>query len=124
MNTQTVDAVKLKQAIKEFGSLQKAIDLLEQRKGELTTDVLAVTRDLDTKKKIKVDNANELNQLDDKINKRTEELEDILKRINKYSYQYRLFEGFISMLLTSPSKEEDLEQLADNILVWSKVIWG
>lgn len=123
MNTQSVDTVKLERAIQKFGSLQKAIDSLEQRKGKLSADVLAVTRDLDTKKKVEVNRVNELNQLDSTIKKRTEELDGILKNINRHSYQYRLFESFIAMLLTSPSKEEDLAELADDVLVWAKVVW-
>ena len=123
MNTPSVNTIKLKRAIQEFGSLQEATDILELRKNELTSDILAMTRNIDTKKRIKVNYVKELNELDSSIKDRTQELDDIVKNITNYLNQYRLFEGFLAMLSTSPSKEEDLEKLADNVLVWSKVVW-
>lgn len=118
-----VNAAKLQQAIVEFGSLQKAIEVLELRKKEIETENLTVSRDLDVIKKIKAKYLNELKQLESSIKERTEELKEILISINKYLKQYRLFESLVTMIQTPPHTVEDLEELADIILVFSKMVW-
>jgi len=125
-----LDTAKLQQAIGEFGSLQKAIEVLELRKKEIEAETLTITRDLDVKKKTKAELFNELNQLDNELdqldnsaNERTEELKGILVSISKYLNQYRLFESFIAMMLSSPHTVEDLEELAGTILTYSKMVW-
>ena len=118
-----VNTAKLQQAIEEFGSLQKAIEVLELRKKEIETEYLTVSRDLDVKKKITVKYLNELKQLDSSIKERTEKLKEILISIDKYLKQYRLFESLVTMIQTPPHTVGDLEQLADIILVFSKMVW-
>ncbi len=123
MTATKVNTAKLQQAIAEFGSLQKAIEVLELRKKEIETESLTLSRDLEIKKKARAKYSNDLNQFDSSIKERTEKLNDILININRYSNQYRLFESFIAMMLTSPHTEEQLEELASIILVWSKLVW-
>jgi len=118
-----VNTAKLQQAIREFDSLQKAIEVLELRKKEIETDNLTVSRDLDVKKKTRAKYLNELNQLDSSIKEHTEKLDEILTNINRYSKQYRLFESLITMMQTPPHTVEDLEELAVTILVFSKMVW-
>ncbi len=123
MTAAEVNTAKLQQAIGEFGSLQKAIEVLALRKKEIETETLTLTRDLDVKKKTKAKYLNELNQLDSSINERTEKLNEILTSISKYSKQYRLFESLITMMQTPPHTVGDLEELAGTILVFSKMVW-
>lgn len=130
MTTPNIDVVKLQQAIAEFGSLQKTIEVLVLRKKEVETETLTITRNLDVKKNIKTQLINELNeldneskQLDNSIEERTEELKEIDTSISKYSKQYRLFESLVTMMQTPPHTVEDLEELADTILVFSKMVW-
>lgn len=123
MTATKVNTAKLQQAIGEFGSLQKAIEVLELRKKEIETEILTLIRDLDVKKKTRAKYLNELNQLDSSIRERTEKLNEILTSISRYSNQYRLFESFIAMMLTLPNTEEQLEKLANTILVFSKMVW-
>ena len=123
MTATKVNTAKLQQAIGEFGSLRKAIEILELRKKEIETEILTLTRDLDVKKKTRAKYLNELNQLDNSIKEHTEKLNEILTNINRYSNQYRLFESFLVMMLTAPHTEENLEELASTILVWSKIVW-
>ena len=118
-----VNTARLQQAIGEFGSLQKAIEVLELRKKEIETERLTVSRDLEAKEKTKAKYLNELNQLDNSIKERTEKLDEILTNIARYSKQYRLFESFLIMMLTAPHTEGNLEELANTILVWSKEVW-
>ena len=53
MTAAKVNTAKLRQAIGEFGSLQKTIEVLSLRKKEIETETLTITRDLDVKKKYK-----------------------------------------------------------------------
>ena len=63
MTTPNIDVVKLQQAITEFGSLQKAIEVLVLRKEEIEAETLTTTRNLDVKKNIKTQLINENNEL-------------------------------------------------------------
>ncbi len=123
MKETNVNTAKLKKAIEKFGSLQKTIEVLELRKKEIETEILTLTRDLDAKKKARAKYVNELNQLDISIQERTAKLGEISTNITRYLNQYRLFESFIAMMLTSPNTEEQLEELASTILIWSKLVW-
>ena len=123
MTAAEVNTAKLQQAIGEFGSLQKAIEVLALRKKEIETETLTLTRDLDVKNKTKARYLSELNQLDSSIKEHTEKLNEILTSINRYSNQYRLFESFVTMMQTPPHTVEELEELAGTILVFSKMVW-
>jgi len=130
MKATKVNTAKLQQAIGEFGSLQKAIEVLELRKKEIETETITLTRDLDEKKRIKAKYSNELNQLDSELNQldssikeRTEKLNEVLASISGYLKQYLLFESLITMMQTPPHTVEDLEELAVTILIWSKTVW-
>ncbi len=118
-----VNTVKLRQAIGEFGSLQKAIEVLKLRKKEIETENLTTSRDLALKKKARAKCLNELNQLDNSIQERAEKLDEILASISGYSKQYLLFESLITMMQTPPHTVEDLEELAVTILTFSKTVW-
>ena len=123
MTAAKVNTAKLQQAIGEFGSLQKAIEILALRRKEIETESLNLSRDLDVKKKTKAKYLSELNQLDSSIKVRTEKLNEILTSISGYSKQYRLFESLVTMMQTPPHTVEDLEELAGTILVFSKMVW-
>ncbi len=53
MTATKVNTAKLQQAIGEFGSLQKAIEVLELRKKEIETESMTLSRDLEIKKRPK-----------------------------------------------------------------------
>ncbi len=123
MTAAKVNTTKLRQAIREFGSLQKSIEILALRKKEIATEVLILSRELDVKKNSRAKYLNELDQLDSSIKERTEKLNEIFININRYSKQYRLFESFVTMMQTPPHTVEELEELAGTILVFSKMVW-
>ena len=118
-----VNTAKLRQAIGEFGSLKKAIEVLGLQNKEIAAENLIVLRDLDVNKKARAKYSNDLNQLDISIKERTEKLNEILTSISKYSKQYKLFESFVTMMQTPPHTVGDLEELAVTILVFSKMVW-
>ena len=56
-----VNGVRLKQALEEFGALQKALDTLKMQKKALTADVSVLTKD-------RADRLGEVKHLDNTIN--------------------------------------------------------
>lgn len=118
-----VDGTALKQALEEFGSLQEAVDTLKMQKRVLENKVSALTKDIHAKEKARAEYLNDINYLEKTIKEHTETLNRIMDNINRYANQYRLFESFVAMLLTSPSTEENLEDLVANILALSKIVW-
>jgi len=76
MVSQKVNGVSLKQAVEEFGSLQKAINSLKTQKKALQTDLLALTRDIDSKEEVRVKYLDDLNHLKKTIEERKQNLDD------------------------------------------------
>ncbi len=125
-----VDGAKLKQALKEFGSLQKAVDTLKIQKKALEADVSALTED-------EASRLGKIEQLDKAINeykqnltyqkeafqKYKQDCDEYMNSIKQFMLQYYMFESLIAMLLTSPSAKENMDDLAVQILMWSKVVW-
>ncbi len=118
-----VNGVRLKQALEEFGSLEKAVDTLKIQKKALETDVSALTKD-------RADRLSEINHLDNTINEYKENLtyvkqafqknkqgyDEYINSIKQFMLQYAIFEGFVAMLQTSPSEKESIGDLANNYI--------
>jgi len=125
-----VDGVRLKQALEEFGSLQKAVDTLKIQKNTLEADVSALTRD-------RANRLGEIKHLENTINEYKQDLtnlketfqknrqgyDEYMNSIKQFMLQYAIFEGFVGMLQTSPSEKENIRDLASRILVIGEVVW-
>jgi|GEM_PF-3411311 len=137
MVSQKVNGASLKQAVEEFGSLQKAINSLKIQKKALQTDLLALTRDIDSKEKARVKYLDDLNHLTKTIEERKQNFNDLEDAFEKYKQdtdkfvnnnkqfilQYYMIEGFVAMLRTSPSTKEGIKELASNILMMGEAVW-
>ncbi len=107
----SVDGVKLKKALDEFGSLEKAV---ESRK--LEVDTLS-------KQKQNLKQQNEelslssgklkagLDVLNKQIHDQKGKLELLTEKLGKWERQYNLFEAFLAMLDGSPSVDSSLKSL-------------
>lgn len=125
-----VDGVRLKQALEEFGSLQKAVDTLKIQKKALETDLSALA-------KRRANRLSEINRLDNTINEYKQNLAHLKEDFRKYKQgvdeymnsfkqfmrQYYRFESFVAMLQTSPSEKESIRDLASHILMIGEVVW-
>jgi hypothetical protein len=125
-----VDGAKLKQALKEFGSLDKAVDTLRIQKRALEADVSSLA-------KKKADRLGEVRRLDNTINKYKQYLADLKEALqrNKQSFeeyinsikefmrQYAIFESFVAMLQASPSERKSVGDLAGYILMIGERVW-
>lgn len=125
-----VDGVRLTQALEKFGSLEKAVDALGTQKKALEADVSALTMD-------QASRLGKIEQLDKATNeykqnltyqkeasqKYKQDCDEYMNSIKQFMQQYYMFESLIAMLLTSPSAKESMDDLATQILMWSKVVW-
>jgi len=125
-----VDGTRLKQALEEFGSLQKAVDILKRQKKVLAADISALTKD-------RANRLGEINRLENTINGYKQNLDCLKKAIQKYKQdvdeymnsfkqfmrQYYMFESFVAMLQTSPSEKKSIRDLASRILMVGEAIW-
>lgn len=125
-----VDGASLKGALEKFGSLGKAVDALGTQKKALEANVSALTED-------EASRLGKIEQLDKAINeykqnltyqkeafqKYKQDCDEYLNGIKQFMQQYYMFESFVAMLLTSPSAKESMDDLATQILMWSKVVW-
>jgi len=125
-----VDGVRLKQALEEFGSLQKAVDTLKIQKKTLETDLSALA-------KRRANRLSEINRLDNTINEYKQNLAHLKEDFRKYKQgfdeymntikpfirQYYRFESFVAMLQTSPSERKNIRDLAGYIILLGEKIW-
>jgi predicted RNA-binding Zn-ribbon protein involved in translation (DUF1610 family) len=111
METNEIDSVKLNEALDKFGSLQKAIQQMEQHKLVLEkqnsqfkqeNDKLSVTRN-----KL----ASQIEEMGIKVRDLQNQLQSLANKIEVYSYQYELFCGFIAMVVKSPSVTYSIDTL-------------
>ncbi len=125
-----VDGAKLKQALEEFGSLEKAVDTLKTQKKALEADVSALTGK-------RANRLGEIKRLDNHINEYKQNLADLKEAFRKYEQgsneyvnsirqfmlQYAIFEGFVAMLKTSPSDRKSIRDLASYIIILGEKTW-
>jgi len=126
-----VDGTKLKQALEEFGSLDKVVGTLKIQKKALEADVSALTGK-------RANRLGEIKHLDTTISEHKQNLADLkeafqknkqvydeyINSIKQFMLQYAIFEGFIAMLQTSPSEKKSIRELASYILIiGEKVVW-
>jgi hypothetical protein len=138
MATQEVNGIRLKQAIKKFGSLQKAINSLQARKKSLETDVSVLIKDVDEKKKARAKYLDDITHLEESVEERKRNLSDLekaykksrqdfeafIESIRQFLLQYQMFEDFVVMLQTSPSNRESIRELASYIVVIGEAVWS
>jgi hypothetical protein len=125
-----VDGAKLKQALEEFGSLEKAVDSLKIQKKALEADVSALIGK-------RANRFSEIKRLENNINEYKQNLADLKEAFQKYKQgsdeyintvkqfklQYAMFAGFIAMLQTSPSEKSGIRELASYILMLGERTW-
>ena len=64
-----------------------------------------------------------LRELENAFEKYKQDVNGFMANIKQFMLQYYLFEGFVSMLRTSPSTKEGIKELASNILIMGEAVW-
>ena len=105
------NGVKLKKAIEEFGSLEKAVQALRKEKLSLEKSNAQLEQQ-NAELKLNRDGLfAEVQSLYGKLGGQKKELNSLLNEVKKYGHQQELFEGFLAMLLGSPSVTGSLQNL-------------
>lgn len=110
-----VDTARLKQLLREFASLERAaqvkrkeINTLEGDLAQLRGECAKLKGDIEALEK-------HLEALRSQVAEKNGQLEQIEGRVKQRGQQYTLFESFIAMLLTSPSREVALRELVSSL---------
>jgi hypothetical protein len=115
MATPKVNGAKLKRAIEEFGSLEKAVEGLRNEKLALKKESGQLKQE-NAKLKLNRDKwLAEVKQLDDRVSHRTRQFEQLSDIVKEYRRQYDLFESFLAMVASSPSVADSLEALISSL---------
>ncbi|MFC1874390.1 coiled-coil domain-containing protein [Chloroflexota bacterium] len=138
MTITKVNTAKLQQAIKEFGSLQEAIDKLTMQKMATEAKLLALAKEINDKENKSEELNIEIEGLKDTILLKKQDVvylqktiaddkkqvEEYRQSISQFLYQYRLFESFVAILQTSPLGGKSIKDLATEILMIGEATWA
>jgi predicted RNA-binding Zn-ribbon protein involved in translation (DUF1610 family) len=138
MTTHEVNGSRLRQAVREFGSLQRAIESLQTQKKTLEASNSVLTKAIEAKERARSKYLVDLKHLEETIKERKRNLAALEKAFREYRQdadefiannkqfllQYYMVEGFVAMLQTSPSNRESIRELASNIIVIGEAVWS
>jgi len=106
-----INGSKLKSALEQFGSVDRAIDSMQKIKQQLEEKVTELKK-LIVSLQSKVNGlTNQIHSCEGQISESETKLTKLNDTYQKYNYQYSLFEAFLAMLVSSPSVEQSLEHL-------------
>jgi len=106
-----IDGARLKQAVEKFGSLEKTIDNLENEKEVLVKDSNNLQKVNEELKLAKKHLMADIDDLTTEFAEHKEKLQLLADNFGKWERQYNLFQGFITMLLGSPSVDTSLKNM-------------
>jgi FtsZ-binding cell division protein ZapB len=132
-----INMVKIQQAIREFGSLQAAIEAAKEKKKGLETEIWVRANKLDamktyeaqcfdrTKRKEKIlrERKQEFGELQNAFDKYKKDVDEFMESNRQFLRQYYMVEVFLAVLRKSPSNNKDIRELAGNILMMGEAVW-
>jgi hypothetical protein len=111
MATIRINGIKLKRAIEEFGSIQKAVEALQTEKLEFDKYNSELKRE-NAQLKLDRDKLTAgVKTIQDQLAIKVKQLELLTERAKEYGHQYELFEDFVAMLTSSPPVTESVKTL-------------
>jgi len=123
MVTTKIDGVKLKEAIDQFGSLHKALANLESRKKALEKEVIKRKKENHQLMLGKNKLVSGIEDLKKQFGAEKKKLESVAANVGKWERQYNLFQGFLAMLVGSPSAGTSLKSLISLLEELDKSGW-
>lgn len=106
-----INGAKLKQAVEKFGSLEKALENFENKKEVLETESSKLQKTNEELKLAKEKLIADIDELTNEYSEQKKKLQSLADNFGKWERQYNLFQGFIAMLLGSPSVDTSLRSL-------------
>ena len=107
-----VDLKKLKRALSEFGTLEKAIQVLRAQKQEGEGKVAGLSA---TEAKLR----QEVHSLEDRKATLSTVVDDLEAKIEEKRWQYEVFMGFMALVIAQ--EPQDIARFADSVHRWAKV---
>ena len=111
MEAVKINGAKLKQAVEEFGSLEKAIENIEIKKEVLEKESSKLQKINEELKLSKEKLTADIDELTNEFSEKKKKLQLLADNLGKWERQYNLFQGFIAMLVGSPSVDTSLKNL-------------
>lgn len=106
-----INGAKLKQAVDKFDSLEKAIENFENKKEVLEKESSKLQKTYEELKLTKEKFIADIDDLTNEYSEQKKKLQSLGDNFGKWERQYNLFQGFIAMLIGSPSAETSLKSL-------------
>ena len=111
MKAAKFDGAKINKALDEFGSLDKALESMQKEKIILEGQLEQLEQSITKLKLERGKSSSALKVINGKFQYKQNQLQSILKKVEKHQSQYDLFEGFLAMIAGSPSVQDSLESL-------------
>ncbi len=111
MAATSIDGAKLKQAIEEFGSLEKAVEKLKYEVDILSKQKNKQKQETEESSLFKKKLTADIGDLSNQFNNDKTRLQLLADNVGKWERQYNLFQGFMAMLVGSPSIDSSLKNL-------------
>lgn len=111
MEVNEIDTAKLNEALDNFGSLQKAIEHLEQDKVVLEKQNCKLAQENEKLAATRNGLAGQIKDMSGKVKSYQDQLQSLFNQINVHSRQYELFCGFMAMVAESPSVTDSIDAL-------------
>lgn len=132
-----INAVKLQQAIIEYGSLQAAIEVVKSELAALESEKIKEANKLELIKNNEEQGLDNIKLIENKIEQRKQELRELEEALENYKQvideymtnnkqlmrQYNMVENLVAMLRTSPSERERVQELAGTMILLSDSFW-
>jgi len=106
-----INGAKLKQAVEKFGTLEKATESLENKKEILEREGSKLKKETEELKLAREKLRADIDGLTKEYGEKKKKLQLLADNFGKWERQYNLSQGFIAMLLGSPSAETSLKSL-------------
>ena len=115
MATLKVNSTDLKEAVQKFGSLQQAIEALQNEEQDRKNHNSQLKQDNGELEVTKNKRLTEIAQLDSQISGKKSDLQSVSEKEQEHARQYQLFEAFIAMVEGSPAATSSVQVLATMI---------
>jgi len=115
MAVRKVDGVGLRKAIQNFGSLDQAIVVLQCTKAELEEQVSQLNEEAAKQKSARENLSSEIKDMNVILAEKKEQQRVFSEQIRDHRHQYELFQGFMTMLVTSPSVDSPIKALISSL---------
>ena len=115
MAARKINGTRLRTAIQSFGSLEKAIISLRRTKAVLEKQNEQLRQQISLDEAVRNSLSNEIKSMSATMDEQKEQYRILSEATGNHRQQYELFQGFMTMLVSSPSVNDSIESLIDSL---------